>query len=73
MSPYNSPDYNVQFSLSSEILAPSYIHPPTLEPSRAGQTNGIFVSFIYYSLTYYQYIEMVLIANTLHLQAAGPQ
>lgn len=48
LSPYNSiAAYNVQFSLSSEILAPGHIHRPTLEPGWTNKRrNFCFILFI---------------------------
>ena len=61
--------YNVQFSLSSEILAPSYIHRPTPEPDWTNKRNFCFI--------YLLFIDLLAIhrggANTLHLQAGGSQ
>ena len=55
--------YTVQFSLSSEIFAPSYIHPPTLEPDWTNKRNFCLIYLLFIE-TYYQYIEMVLIPST---------
>ena len=42
--------YTVQFSLSSEIFAPSYIHPPTLEPHWTNKRNFCLIYLLFIDL-----------------------
>ena len=42
--------YNVQFSLSSEILAPSYIHRPTPELDWTNKRNFCLIYLLFIDL-----------------------